>query len=721
MDGAWVYRRPIRLAAGRTRGHCGMAILLACGLCYGARAHSQPAGPADTIIARYKRFIYRSSHSYEISGIIASYDKVRQWPDIGYDDTLRAGWRPMGHLGRIGSMAFAWADPASGYYHRASLLAIMNSALDYWLHKRFHSLNWWNNEIGVPMIMRDILVLLRDSLGTSRLKGALEIMDQYRLQKSGAAANLVWSADLGLHYGALTGNDTLIRHCADLLKNEIRVTTGDGIQPDYSFHQHDGRLYMYQYGAAFLENNTRLAWELQGTPWAYGEEKIKILTDFVLNGWQWMARGINTVPGTVDRSVSRLNALRSPDIREWIPYLCKLYPRRAEALAAIGAFQDGQGKGPEGFRYFPYSDLAVYQDRHFSFFLKTLSDRSLPTESINGENLKGRLLNSGDGYTIKNGNEYFNLMPVWDWNKLPGVTGFQGDTGMVRRPFCGSVSDGRSGVTVMDYEMADAAGHSLTARKYWAAHGDLVICLVAGLRQHNGYQPAFTALDQCRWQGDVTVGHWQDDGAIGSWQDSVAAGRPAKGLPQGDYTPDSVGWIHHAGLAYIFLGPATVHLHIGQDSGSWRAINVSESPAMVTDKVFLPVMLHPSDLRPLSTGYVLAYAGTAAETQALARKPSWEVLQNDSNCQAVRFDDGTILCAFYTKGGLDPVKGDVARSLDPMFRVDRPCLILYADGHLYASDPSHRGGAATVGMNDKIWHIQLPKDGTTVAVPIFGP
>jgi hypothetical protein len=27
---------------------------------------------------------------------------------------------------------------------------------------------------------------------------------------------------------------------------------------------------------------------------------------------------------------------------------------------------------------------------------------------------------------IQNGSEYYNLMPLWDWNLLPGLTAFKG-------------------------------------------------------------------------------------------------------------------------------------------------------------------------------------------------------------------------------------------------------------------------------------------------------
>jgi len=118
---------------------------------------------------------------------------------------------------------------------------------------------------------------------------------------------------------------------------------------------------MYQYGSAYLNQNVRLAWQLRNTPWAYPEEKIKLLTAFVLEGWQWMCRGVATVPGTIDRSVSRPDALRNADMRNLTPYLCELDPSKTTDLLALAARQDGRGGSLQGFRNFPYSDFSAYQ------------------------------------------------------------------------------------------------------------------------------------------------------------------------------------------------------------------------------------------------------------------------------------------------------------------------------------------------------------------------
>ena len=73
----------------------------------------------------------------------------------------------------------------------------------------------------------------------------------------------------------------------------------------------------------------------------------------------------------------------------------------------------GRGKPLVGFRHFPRSDFTVYHRESFSFFLKTMSTRTLPSERIDNENVKGRRLYRSDTHFMRDGQEYFNMMPVW--------------------------------------------------------------------------------------------------------------------------------------------------------------------------------------------------------------------------------------------------------------------------------------------------------------------
>lgn len=607
----------------------------------------------------------------------------------------------MVHLRRTEDMAVEWANPESQWYHHDSLGHAISSALDHWLYHRYYNPNWWYNEIGVPQYMQQILILLWPTLTTYQRTRALEQMAQYRI--NGTGTNLIWSAELGFYYGALTGDTMLMRHCIDTILHEVRITfTGEGVQPDYSFHMHDyggnlrgGRLQIYSYGKPYLAECVKLALQTQGTKWAFPQNKLDLLADFVLQGWQWMCRGINTAPGTVDRGISRKNALHAADIRDLMPYLCRLYPEKKESFLAIDRRQKGVGKPLTGFRYFPYSDFVAYQCPAFGFFLKTISTRTLVSESINGENLKGHLLNSGDAYLIHDGNEYFNLMPVWNWEALPGITAFGGADSLIRKPFTGSVSDSLSGLTAMDYEiMGTDTAQRVYAHKIWACHDNLVVCLIAGITAKNIPGEVYTILDQSRWRGGATEN------------------QPSNTLKQGSHTLQNTSWICHDGFSYILLRPSVVRLMMDTASGSWSSIARSESDLQVTDSVFMPVMIHGLHPMNLSTGYVLSYGGTAEKTAYLAHHPVWKIWRNDDSCQAVQFSDGTLMVAFFSPGVF--YAGRQFR-----LQVNRPCLMLISPRDtrsprkIWASDPLHEGGTLMIKMNRIAKNITLSHDGTT--------
>lgn len=653
----------------------------------------------DTVLNRYREYLFRTAQlpkEGEVKQWMGSLDTNGQWPDVNYLDKEPADWKVARHLKRIGELALVWAYPRSPYYRDNAVLQKTFAALDHWLAKRYQNSNWWHNQIGVPRYMRDIVVLLRHDLSPERFRQALEVLGQHRVQGKGAGANLMWSADLGLHYGALSGDDALVQRCRELMVNEIAVSDGEGIQADNSFHQHSKRLQMYQYGKAFLLETARVAWQLRGTPLAFPEDKTDIMTSFVLEGWQWMARGINTVPGTMDRSSSRVGELRSPDLRPLIPFLMELQPAKAAAFKKMMSIQNGEG-ALEGFRYYPYSDFSVFHRPGFSFFVKTISTRTLPTESFNGENLKGRLLNSGDAYLISNGQEYFDLMPAWDWTALPGVTTFREAAKIEQRPFAGGVSNGVSGLTVMEYGLADQAQQrKLSARKFWACHNDAVICLVAHITGSGLTDDVYTAMDQSRWQGDVTVN------------------KKGNVLAAGTHKLKDVKWIHHAGFVYmpIHFYKASVELRLQSVSANWKSINVSQPDRSLTEKVFMPVLHHEGN-DGSSAGYAMAYCATPEVAAKVAVKPGWRVLRNSKDCQGVLFDDGTMMASFFNAHTLSNVSFHL--------EVDRPCLVMVSRNKMYVSDPLHKGGTVRVKWNNTVRNIDVPADGTTVEAGAVEP
>lgn len=646
----------------------------------------------DTLINRYKEYLFRTNDAeQDIDSFIKRLDPSGKWPDIDYADSSLADWKITIHLRRVRTLSFAWANPRSSHYQDPAIRKVIDIALDHWLQIRYQSKNWWYNEIGVPQLMRDIIVLLRQDLDSLRLQQALAVMGQLRVHEDYVGGNLIWCADLGLHYGALIGDENLLNKCRQLILKEIEIGTGEGIQPDYSFHQHGKRLQMFQYGKAYLWESMRIAWELRDTPLAFPEEKIQILMDMVVEGWQWMARGIHTVPGTMDRSSSRKGELRSADMRLLLPFIKELQPQNT-AITTMEAMQNGQGT-LVGYRYYPYSDFAVFHRPGFSFFLKTVSTRTLPTESINSENLKGKLLNSGDTYLIRNGEEYFDLLPAWDWTALPGLTTFKEMDHVSRRPFVGGVSDNIDGFSVMDYVLQDKTEkQEFSARKFWASHGDVVVCLIGDMKSKGISGPLYTSLDQSRLQSDVTVNSVEN------------------ALTPGTHSLDDVRWIHHSGFAYIPLKPTVFTIHLKKVESNWTSINAAGMAERVEESVFLPQMLH-NMIGEDSSGYVIAPASSPKQTARLTSNPSWTVLRNGEACQAVEFKGGILMAAFYSPGELNFGKKQA-------IQVDQPCLILIKGGVLYASDPTQEGKEVNVTVGGKKFKIRLPLDGTTTQLPL---
>ncbi len=623
-----------------------------------------------------------------------------RWPDINYTDRAMATWLTSDHLKRVLVLSRALVDPQHPLYNDAATEAAVFKALDHWLTARYQSPNWWHNQIGVPMMMRDILVLLGDRVQGDRFKKAIEVLHQHGEMEPGNAANSVWIAQLGLMEGTLTRDANEVARQSRSISNEIDFNPLAGVQSDYSYHAHGPRLQQFHYGGAFIGDSARIAWELHDTPWAFPPQKMQFIADCVLQGSQWMARGIHTVPATLDRAVSRAGGagnLTSGDLRATARFLREALPARAAEFDALIARQDGTGAPLVGFRAFPRSDFTTYHRPKFSFFVKTLSDRTFSSESINGENVLGtKVLSHGDHYLIRDGQEYAGMMPVWDWNLLPGLTRVFSAPDEVKQPFVGAVSDGVSGAAVMDLRWKSKAGQTLGARKFWAMHGDVVVSLIGDLRTGNVDEPVRTALDQCHLRGPVTV--------------ADAAGQ-TRVLADGQYDSLPVRWIYHSGFAYLPLGERPVSLKLGPATGSWQLNNTSGSAAPVTQPVFLPVLEHGQNPRGQASGFVILACDSPQQAAGLAARPSWQVLRNDANCQAVRFSDGILMAAFYAPERLQD--GDKT-----LVSVDGVCLIFIGtDGKVRASDPTQKGNTVKVTIgNARSAQVMLPLDGTTVEI-----
>ncbi|MFA6291497.1 MAG: polysaccharide lyase family 8 super-sandwich domain-containing protein [Victivallales bacterium] len=656
------------------------------------------------ILERYRQYFMGQRGNPEEKNAGDLLTKLREdgsWGDIDYASKSRTGrgWQPHLHLVRMVAIARCYATEGNPLHNSGAVKDALAKALDYWVEKTPKSPNWWLNEIGVPRQMRDFLVVYGAELDPKRFQAAMEILKQFKVSRT--AANLTWSADLALHYGVLSGDAGMVGKMSERLAAEIKTGENEGIQDDFSFFQHGARLQQFQYGAVFLNENMRIAWQLRNTPWAFPPDKVDILRKYLLDGTRWMMRWAFIPPGTLDRAVSRPGTMKCGDgMAATVKFLAELEPAYAADCDALIGRLSGEGESLVGARNFPKADFSVYHRRGFSFFIKTRSDRTFGVEvGLNGENLKGDLLGNGDTYLIRDGDEYFNMPPLWNWELLPGVTFAGGASPRITKisplPFTGALSDGTSLLTVMDCRY-EGGENGFGARKAWFAHDDMIACLIGGLKAENMELKLRTAMDQSRLRGPVTVA------------DSSAEPRT---VPPGDVRLDGVRWIHHGGFAYLMMNPSVVTVHSGPVYGSWKDINKELSDEKLTDNVFLPIVEHAAGFRDASAAYLLSPCSSPADAQKLFKELRVRVLKNDGGCQAVEFADGTRMVAFYVPGVLEA-------DGSPLLAVDAPCLVMSRkDGQILLVDPTHMGCKVklTVGRKSPI-EVAVPKKGIPVAV-----
>lgn len=595
------------------------------------------------------------------------------WPDIDYTSQIPSAWPAMEHLRRTRLLVLELVRPDPVFADGKEVERAILAAIDHWLAHRYQNPNWWQNRIGVPQVMRDIIVLLGERLQGERRAGTMEVLRQFRLMRPGDGANTLWSAELALMAAALDGDAKGLAEASALIAGEIRMGGKQGIQSDFSFHQHGPRLQQYHYGLSFFEDAVRLAWLLRGTPWDLGDTQVGLLASFAEHGSLWMNRGRATAPSTLDRAVSRPGNLAPASLTTELSLLAELMPERADEF---GRWQRQIAAGlpvHEGFRHYPRSDFTVYHTPDYSAFVKTVSTRTALTETLSGENRQGRKLHWGDHYFVATERDYTDLPPVWDWNLLPGVTSSPDLDEIDRRLFVGALGAGDHGVAAMDYGVGRGGTTVLTARKFWAFHAGVTVSLIGALQQTATGQSVRTALDQRRLRGEVTA--------------ATAAGMER--LPPGRHSFAAPRWIHHGGLLYVPIGGRTLSLELGPKTGSWRTINANHADTPITEPVFLSVLEHGAGTELVAGGFAVLGCPEPTDAESLIRHKAWVVLRNDEKVQAVRFDDGTWMAAFYAADELE---------LEPAFKItpDGPCLLLFGQGVLQAGDPSQIGRVVKV-------------------------
>ncbi|MFO8015293.1 MAG: polysaccharide lyase 8 family protein [Phycisphaerae bacterium] len=647
------------------------------------------AAPADDFATLRKQVVAHyaagAPSAQTVKQMIARLRDDGTWPDVDYTDRTRGGWATARHLYRVRDLAQAYAKPGHPLEGSADVRDAVVRALRHWIEKDYRNSNWWYTRIGVPKAVAPALLLMGDAVPEALARRAREqVLGRSTMGMTGQ--NKVWCAGIAFLKGLLAEDPGLMRKARDAIFSELRVTTAEGIQPDFSFHQHGPQQQWGNYGLSFAGDAIRWATMFRGTSFALEEERLAVLRRYVLDGLAWTVwHGRMDVSGCGRQIFRGAQRSKGRAVLRCLQDLARLDPSAADACRrTLAACSEGGPNTLVGHKHFWRSDISIHRRPGWYASVKMSSTRVIGAETCNSENMRGLHLGDGVLYVLRRGDEYADLFPVWNWRRLPGTTCRQGEESLVpggkrcrgRSEFVGGVGDGRRGLAAMVYRRG-----GLTARKAWAFLDGAVVCLGAGITcDEDG--PVVTSVNQCARRGPVAVSR---------------AGGHRVIEKKGRASLDGPAWVWHDGVGYIFGDGCRGHVAAEAQTGDWHRVHHRYSEKTVSRDVFSLAIDHGTKPKAAAYAYTVL-PGIAAKQMAQAAKgPPAEVVSHTPAVQAVSVGEGrVVLAAFFEAGRLAWGGGGT-------LAVDVPCLVLLDaasdEPHLYVADPTHKRKAVTVAWS----------------------
>jgi chondroitin AC lyase len=638
------------------------------------------------------------------------------FPDIDYADQRRAFWPILLHAKRAVMLAAAAGGSVGDATERTTFALAADRVIAAWRVGKFRNPNWWYNEFGAPMLLGTAGVLLGDTLSAENHQFLVKLTfrkgkkDIYELV--GGGGNQVWLFSRNL-IGALLAKDpdwtrTIANGIQLQLESPVvvapeRRVSGpnaiEGLQPDATLHQHGPQMMIGNYGLSFAMDAAAWAVIWHGTPLMLSPERTAALRRYLLEGQAWAYwQGRIDVSGIGRRLKPNVLSGHFTMVSQPLADLAEFDPASAAASRAFFARnQPGASNDLVGFRWFWRSDYGVARNAGFFASVRLHSSHTIGWEIVNGENLQGQHLSDGATYLSTSGGEYDEILPVWDWKRLPGITNpaspaLQAQlaapvTGALSNPAplpvaspieAGGVGQGRQGCIAYQHT-AKTPSHG--ARKAWFFQQDLMVCLGSGIvstSKTSKDQSIITSVNQCLGRGPVRV----------------SSGGVAQELPAGALRPLSAEWIEHDGLRYEFPTGGALLAGIARQTGTWKSIStfVIAPPEPQSLDVFSLVIDHGRS--PAAGSYAYAVRPTGATAVP------YRIVSNTADLQAVAWDDRRCSVVFWQPGTITWASG---RSI----QASAPCLVDLDGDQIAVSDPTR-----------KLTQIDLQIDGKPVSVTL---
>lgn len=613
---------------------------------------------------RIERYI---TSDYSKAGIyLATMNDDGGWADINYADRDN-DWNPLNHLDRVLVMTFNYMKDTSQFFQNEELFAGIEKSIFYWYKINPVCDNWYKNQIAKQFYFNVIALLLEEKIDQNLFE---KMVNDLTENPTMTGSNRTLLATSTFYRGVLEKNKVMIKLGVTGVTDQIEVSVKEGVQPDYSFHQHGHFIYNGSYGFNYLRESIWLATIVNGTQFAFSKAHIKVLRDYYLEGTRWMIRG-----GLIDynvrgRQVGRADAMKlyGDLLIPILDHLAIADPEYAQDyLISKQLIEKQLPQKTFGHKHFWRSDYSIHHREKYAVSLKMCSERTVGIElNMNTENKLGYWLPYGLTYIYRTGKEYDGIFPFWNWARLPGVTNpfieieetQKGKAYTQQTSFVGGVSNDKHGVSVMDF-----LKNETSAKKSWFWFDDEFVALGADINSSHD-STIITSVNQCLRMGNVIV-----DGAV-QIKNSQELNNPK--------------WILHDSIGYVFPGDENIEFSGEIQSGNMQRVYGLGEDSIYSQQVFSLWFNHGVKPENGTYEYIVFPGINEIELEKYSANLPIQILSNTSDIQAVLHKTKKLTGMVFHKAGEIKINPEI------IFSVDSPSLLFFDEVNktLSVSDPS---------------------------------
>jgi chondroitin AC lyase len=624
------------------------------------------------------------TYSTNAKGYLKIFNPNGFFSDIDYQSKERNEWQPCWHLFRLMLFGREWQKTKEIKYLQA-----LHKGLGYWIKNDFQCENWWHNQINVPYLFSSLVIMLNNEATPAELTYLDKILRNRVQQKSPTGQNKIWQHDIEARMALISKDTVAFRRAINGMKSLIVTGTQEGIQPDYSFHQHGAMLQLGGYGFHYV--NSLLFWitVTARSTFDFEASKEKILFDYCSEGLRWTVFNKSMDLTAIGRQLRfDCDLKRGVDLNNNFKLIKASFPVDACSFSVDGFGKSLSQQCPlTGNKNFWRSDYMIQRkDGAYMMSVKTHGDYVKKIESINSENLKGAFLNDGVCLIQHSGMEYRNIEPFWNWTMLPGTT--CDTTADPANPnvlksnnqsdFVGQVSNGKSGLSVMTYNR-----DGIKANKSWFFADNLMVALGSGIEAPSRSN-LVTTIDQ--------------------WFNST---RIVQSAPS-----QSIHWLWHDNIGFIIPGDQEFNYKKSLRKGDWSKIDKVSTDQVKKDFVFSVYLGHNQHN---TYAYIVNPDCKLAEMEKMTGSGGVKILSNTTDVQAIHYSEG-IMAVFYKPAALNISSGET-------IRVNQPCVLIYNQKGIWVSDPTRKLKSVQIQIGGKTTNVTLPTGdylGSTVKVSLPG-